>query len=50
VTLFFPKRDGAHVVEFGDSRLDNNQAARFVDFMSVEFGLDVRSTERKGGR
>jgi hypothetical protein len=50
VTLFFPKRDGAHVVEFGDSRLDNNQAARFVAFMSDEFGLNVRSTERKGGR
>ena len=24
--------------------------ARFVDFMSDEFGLNVRSTERKGGR
>ena len=49
VSLFFPKLDGVRVVEFGDSRLDNNKCAAFVELMRDGFGIEVRSHERKGG-
>ncbi len=49
VSLFFPKIDGVRVVEFGDGRLDNNKCAAFTELMREDFGIEVRSTERKGG-
>ncbi len=50
ISLFFPKKNGVRVVEYGDGRLDNNKCEAFVAFMLDEFGIEVRSTEKKGGR
>ncbi len=50
VSLFFPKRDSIRCVEYGDGRLDNNRCLAFEAFMRSDFGIVVRSTERKGGR
>ncbi len=48
LSVFFPKRNGIRVVEYGDSRMDDNRCREFEHFMVDKFGLEVRSTEAKG--
>jgi len=50
IALFFPRKDGVRVVQYDDGRLDNNRCAEFERYMKGEFGINVRSTESKGGR
>lgn len=50
ISLFFAKKNGVRVVQYDDSRLDNNRCAAFEHFMKEEFGIVVRSTENKGGK
>ncbi len=45
VPICFPVIGGIRVVQFWDSRIDNNTATRFAAFMLDEFGIEVRSVE-----
>lgn len=47
VPLCFPVVDGLRVVQVWDSRIDNNVAERFAEFMRDDFGLEVLSVETR---
>lgn len=49
IPLCFPVIGGIRVVQFWDSRIDNNTATRFATFMVEEFGIEVRSVETGRG-
>jgi hypothetical protein len=50
LSMFFPKKNGVRVVQYDDGRLDNNRCAAFEQFVKDEFGINIRSTENKGGK
>lgn len=50
LSMFFARKNGIRVVQYDDGRVDNNRCAAFERFMKDEFGINIRSTENKGGK